>query len=226
MSSSHSAPKSILDGIFAFPPQRHTLGGTSYFILGEALELDGNLLIDCPASEFQPWCHAQGGIRYLLLTHRDGADRIPQWQQAFHCPIITQQQEAYLYPSVWVRPFTQTLTVVPGVTMIWTPGYSPGSSCIYLDRLGGVLFTGRHLLPNPQGELSLIPTRTTFHWPRQQRSCEWLKEWLGERPVQYICPGANTGFLRGRGWMRPASPTTWYNEIRGYTPSSAHQVRQ
>ncbi|WP_448381529.1 MBL fold metallo-hydrolase [Gloeomargarita sp.] len=203
-----------MDGIFAFPPQRHTLGGTSYFIVGEALGLSGNLLIDCPDSAFQPWCQAQGGIQYLLLTHRDGADRIPQWQATFGCPVVTQQQEAYLYPGVWVRPFAQTLTVVPDVTMIWTPGYSPGSSCIYLDRLGGVLFTGRHLLPNPQGELSLIRTRTTFHWPRQQRSMVWLQTWLGERPVQYFCPGANTGFLRGRGWLRPASPTAWYNEVR------------
>ncbi|WAS05528.1 hypothetical protein LQF76_01160 [Gloeomargaritales cyanobacterium VI4D9] len=220
------APKPILDGIFAFPPQRHTLGGTSYFIVGETLGLAGNLLIDCPAWDFHPWCRSQGGIQHLLLTHRDGADRIPQWQQEFHCPIVTQQQEAYLYPGVWVHPFAQTLTVMPGVTMIWTPGYSPGSSCIYLERSGGVLFTGRHLLPNPQGKLSLLATRKTFHWLRQQRSCEWLKTWLGKRPVTYFCPGANTGFLRGQGWVRPEPGEDWYDEVMGRISSHVQQVRQ
>ncbi len=225
MSSSLLSPKTILDGIFAFPPQRHTLGGTSYFILGEALGLAGNLLIDCPAPEWQPWCHAQGGIQHLLLTHRDNADQLPQWQNQFQCPIVTQQQEAYLYPGVWVHPFAQTLTVMPDVTLIWTPGYSPGSSCIYLERAGGVLFTGRHLLPNPQGELGLLPTRKTFHWPRQQRSCERLKTWLEERPVGYFCPGANTGFLRGRGWVRPDPGVDWYDEVMGRISPHVQQVR-
>ncbi|MEN9216282.1 MAG: hypothetical protein Q6K90_03030 [Gloeomargarita sp. HHBFW_bins_162] len=225
MSSSHSAPKTILNGVFAFPPNRHTLGGTSYFILGEVLGLAGNVLIDCPAPEWQSWCHTQGGMQQLLLTHRDNADRISQWQNEFHCPIITQQQEAYLYPGVWVHPFAETLTVMPGVTLIWTPGYSPGSSCIYLERLGGVLFTGRHLLPNPQGQLSLLPTRKTFHWPRQQRSLQTLKNWLGDRPVRYVCPGANTGFLRGQGYLEPQTGTDWYDEIRGHNSISVPAVR-
>ncbi len=209
----------------AFPPHRHTLGGTSYFILGEALGLAGNLLIDCPAWEFQPWCQTQGGIHKLLLTQRDGADRIPEWQQAFQCPIVTHQHEAYLYPGVWVHPFADTWDVMPGVTMIWTPGYSPGSSCIYLARGGGVLFTGRHLLPNPEGKLSLLPTRKTFHWPRQQRSLHRLKTWLADRPVRYFCPGAHSGFLRGRGSITPVPGGDWYDEIKGRLAPDLQQVR-
>ncbi|MEN9214965.1 MAG: hypothetical protein Q6J44_05865 [Gloeomargarita sp. DG02_4_bins_56] len=225
MSSSHSAPQIILDGILAFPPNRYTLGGTSYFILGERLGLTGNLLIDCPDPAWQSWCQAQGGVTHLLLTHRDNGDRLPQWQKTLACPVVTQQQEAYLYPDVAVHPFAETGSVTPGVTLVWTPGYSPGSSCIYLERLGGVLFTGRHLLPNPQGQLSLLPTRQTFHWPRQQRSLYRLKNWLGDRPLRYFCPGAHTGFLRGRGYLEHRPGTDWYDEIMGRISPSVPQVR-
>ncbi|MCS7030035.1 MAG: hypothetical protein NZL92_00695 [Gloeomargarita sp. SKYG116] len=192
---------------------------------GAALNLPGNVLVDCPAAEFQDWCQAQGGIQYLLLTQRDGADRVERWQQRFQCPVYTQQYEAYLYPGVWVRPFAATAEVAPGLNLIWTPGYSPGSSCIYLERLGGVLFTGRHLLPDSQGELRLYRTRKTFHWPRQQRSLETLRNWLGARPVQYICPGAHTGFLRGRGYLAVNSPTDWYDQVRERLMTGVPQVR-
>lgn len=210
-----ASPKPLLEGIWAFPPNRYTLGGTSYFLEGTVLQLQGNVLIDCPELGFQDWCQAQGGVQYLLLTQRDGADRVDRWQQVFQCPVYTQQQEAYLYPGVWVKPFDRTCEVTSGVTLIWTPGYSPGSSCVYLERLGGVLFTGRHLLPNVQGELALYRTRKTFHWPRQQRSLQTLREWLGDRPVHYICPGAHGGFLRGQGYITVSPDRDWYDLVQG-----------
>ncbi|MCS6781634.1 MAG: hypothetical protein RMI89_03835 [Gloeomargarita sp. SKYBB_i_bin120] len=218
-------PKALLDGIWAFPPNRQTLGGTSYFLAGQVLDLPGNVLVDCPDIAWQDWCQAQGGVQYLVLTNRDGADQVDRWQQVFECPVYTQQQEAYLYPGVWVRPFDVTADLAPGLTLVWTPGYSPGSSCLYLDRLGGLLFTGRHILPNPQGDLVLYRTRKTFHWPRQQRSLETLKAWLGDRPVRYIFPGAHTGFLRGRGYVTFGPGSNWYDEIKGRLTTGVPQVR-
>jgi glyoxylase-like metal-dependent hydrolase (beta-lactamase superfamily II) len=34
------------------------------------------------------------------------------------------------------------------IQIFWTPGHSPGSSCLYYRKFGGVLFSGRHLVPN------------------------------------------------------------------------------
>jgi hypothetical protein len=39
----------------------------------------------------------------------------------------------------------------------------------------------------------------TFHWPRQLRSIALLQQRLTSDNLTYICPGANTGFLRGKG---------------------------
>jgi hypothetical protein len=60
-----------------------------------------------------------------------------------------------------------------------------------------VLFSGRHLLPNPQGKLMPIQTAKTFHWLRQLRSVQRLLDEFSRDTLQYVCPGANTGFLRG-----------------------------
>ncbi|MBE9053348.1 MBL fold metallo-hydrolase [Nostocales cyanobacterium LEGE 11386] len=189
-------PRPVLDKIFAFPPNRDTLGGTSYFIVGN----EGNILIDCPALEqtnLDFWrCH--GGVRWLFLTHRGAIGKAAEIQQNLGCEILIQEQEAYLLPGLTVTTFTQEFTLTTTAQLIWTPGHSPGSSCLYYSELGGVLFTGRHLVPNPQGELVPLRTAKTFHWPRQIKSLQLLKERLTPETLQYICPGANTGFLRGK----------------------------
>jgi hypothetical protein len=45
-----------------------------------------------------------------------------------------------------------------------------------------------------------MPLRTakTFHWLRQIKSVELLRDRFTPETLQYICPGASTGFLRGK----------------------------
>lgn len=193
-------PREILTGIYAFTPNRETLGGTSYFILGKA----GNILVDCPGwnqaqqSTFQDFFAKQGGVHWLFLTHRDGMSQVRKIKSDLDCEVIVQEQEAYLLPEVSVTSFQEEITFGEA-TGIWTCGYSPGSSCLYVPFQGGVLFSGRHLLINPQGNLTPIISRKTFHWRRQLRSIEKLKARFPPETLSYICPGANTGFLRGKG---------------------------
>ena len=61
-------PQFVLENIFAFSPNRDTLGGTSYFIV----ENQTNILIDCPANNEtnQKFIMAQGGVKWLYITHR------------------------------------------------------------------------------------------------------------------------------------------------------------
>ena len=181
--------------ILAFPPNRDTLGGTAYLIVGEA-----TILVDCPAWDdaMQSFLQEQGGVDWLFLTHRGGIGKVGAIQQAFNCRVVIQEQEAYLLPGVPVTPFEQTFTLTPDCEAIWTPGHSPGSSCLYYSGFGGVLFSGRHLLPDPQGHLVPIKTAKTFHWPRQLRSLERLRDRFTPETLHWICPGANTGFLRGQ----------------------------
>ncbi len=202
-SPSEKPPKLILQGdeansstqIYAFPPNRATLGATAYFIVEEV-----NILVDCPAwdSTNQHFLQEQGGVQWLVLTHRGGIGQAREIQQAFNCQILIQEQEAYLLPGLTVTSFQQAFTLTSHSRMLWTPGHSPGSACLYFSDFGGVLFTGRHLLPNPQGQLMPIKTAKTFHWPRQLKSIQMLLAEFTPETLVVICPGANIGFLRGQ----------------------------
>ncbi len=196
-------PRSILAGVFAFPPNRETLGGTAYFIVGKA----GNILVDCPAweQENQHFLEQQGGVRWLFLTHRGAiGKKIPQMQSFLNCQVLMQEQEAYLLPEVQVTPFAGDFPLSSEVEVIWTPGHSPGSSCLYWKAQGGVLFAGRHLLPNQEGKPMPLRTAKTFHWFRQLHSVAKIRDRFTPLSLTYLCPGANTGFLRGKGLISPA----------------------
>lgn len=195
-------PRAVLDTIFAFPPNRDTLGATAYFIV----ENETNILLDCPAwdEENQKFLRDRGGVSWLIITHRGGIGKAREIQEAFGCKVSIQEQEAYLLPKIDVTSFREEFTLTSQTQVIWTPGHSPGSSCVYYSREGGVLFSGRHLLPDRQGLPVPLRTSKTFHWPRQLRSVKVLLERFTPETLNYICPGANTGFLRGKGAIEQA----------------------
>lgn len=188
-------PQVIRNNIFAFPPNRDTFGGTAYLIVRN----EGNILIDCPAwtDTYQQFLQSIGGVQWLFITHREAIGKAPAIQKYFDCHLLIQEQEAYLLPKLPLTTFRQEYTLTPTTQVIWTPGHSPGSSCLYDDSIGGVLFSGRHLLPNAHGKPIPLRTPKTFHWRRQINSVELLLARFTPETLQYICPGANTGLLRG-----------------------------
>lgn len=195
--SAPKPPRQILEGVFAFPPNRDTLGGTAYLLT----EANGSILVDCPAwNEInQSFLKAHSPVRWLFLTHRTAIGPVGQIQRTLDCDVLLQEQEAYLLPGVPVKTFQQTFGLSSSTRAIWTSGHSPGSSCLYTKTHGGILFTGRHLLPNRAGYPAPLHNSKTFHWPRQIRSVQRLLQEFSPGTLQFICPGANTGFLRGRG---------------------------
>lgn len=196
-SNSPKTPRAVLDSIFAFPPNRDTLGGTAYLIV----ENEGNILLDCPAWDEanQNFLRSWGGVRWLFLTHRGAIGKTAEIQQTFGCELLIQEQEAYLLPGLSVTTFQREFTLSTLAQAIWTPGHSPGSSCLYyISKHSHLLFSGRHLVPNQLGEPVPLRTAKTFHWPRQLKSVQSVLDRFTPETLQYICPGANTGFLRGK----------------------------
>jgi glyoxylase-like metal-dependent hydrolase (beta-lactamase superfamily II) len=189
--------------IFAFPPNRETLGGTAYLIVEKDTQNRINILVDCPIwdESVQSFLAEQGGVQWLVLTHRGAIaslTKIRAMQTALNCQVVIQEQEAYLLPGLSVVTFGDRLELSPRHRLLWTPGHSPGSACLYTCHLDGVLFSGRHLLPTPTGEIAPIKTAKTFHWRRQLGSVQRLQQEFTPETLRYLCPGANLGFLRGQ----------------------------
>lgn len=184
--------------LFAFPPNRDTLGSTAYLIL--AASGADHILVDCPAwnEVNQTFLQEQGGLRWLFLTHRGGIGKAHSFQEQFGCEVVIQEQEAYLLPELTVTSFQHEFQFNDASRAIWTCGHSPGSSCLYNSGFGGVLFSGRHLLPNQAGDPVPLRTSKTFHWRRQVESVQRLLDEFSPATLSHICPGANTGFLRGQ----------------------------
>ncbi len=201
--SPEACSESAIAPIFAFPPNRETLGGTSYLIV----EKDGNLLIDCPTwdENTRSFLEAQGGVGKLILTHRGGMGKVREIQAAFNSEVIVQEQEAYLLPNLTLTAFQENLSIASlpeggasEIQIIWTSGHSPGSACVYYSACGGILFSGRHLLPNNQGDPVPLRTAKTFHWNRQIRHVQKLLDKFNPETLRFICPGASLGLLRGK----------------------------
>lgn len=178
------------------------MGGTSYFIVDKDAEgQPANLLIDSPPVTSDLWTFLQnhGGVEYWIMTHRGAIGEVKQLQSRLQRTLIIQEQEAYLLPDIpGVIHYKDNYPLTLNTTLLWTPGHSPGSTCLYYNRYGGILFTGRHLLPNQQGRLMPLRFSKTFHWPRQLRSVSQLQTQFSTDTLAYICPAANTGFLRGK----------------------------
>lgn len=189
-------PQPVLEGLWAFAPNRDTLGGTAYFLQSA----HGNFLVDAPAwhSETIAFLETQGGVKGLFLTHRGAFGKAIAIQQQLGCDLIVQEQEAYLLPGARVTTFEQELALTPELTALWTCGHSPGSACLHWTRQGGVLFTGRHLLPTKEGGIAPLKLPKTFHWPRQLRNTQALRDRFSTETLAWICPGASSGLMRGR----------------------------
>jgi hypothetical protein len=199
----HKIPRQLLAGIYAFSPNRETLGAVSYLIV----ENTGNILIDCPLWDEtnRQFLINQGGVSCLFLTHRNAIGKqVKQMQEFLRCQIVIQEQEAYLLPEISKTTFENEIEISPNCLGIWSPGYSPGSCCLYYKKNGGVLFSGRHLLSDPDGKLRPLRNEKTFHWPRQLKSVELLRNRFNRDNLSVIIPAANTGYLRGKGYFENA----------------------
>ncbi|WP_072619702.1 hypothetical protein [Spirulina major] len=199
-------PNAVLPDIFTLPVDPKTAGGAAYFIVENSGQ---NIIVDCPlwTEELEQFLTAQGGVAALFITHRDAiAPSLGHIQQRFHCSVVIQEQEAYLIPERSVTPFQDDYRLSPDLLAFWTPGYSPGSSCLYFEQYGGVLFTGRHLLPVATNAIAPLRRPKTFHWFRQLASVAKLRDRFTPETLHYLCPGANTRYLGETGIIANVYP--------------------
>ncbi len=203
-------PLQVAENVWGFPANPDCRGGISWLLGG----VSEPLLIDCPEvnSSTIDFLRERAGDKRgrILLTNREAHGRVKLLQSELNWPVVIQEQEAYLLPGIKeVTTFEEELTISSEITLLWTPGPTPGSCIAYAKAPFNVLFCGRLLIPVAVGELSAVKTRRTFHWLRQKRSLEKLRNWISSDPLPLLASGAALGLLGGArlfGWDAWKSP--------------------
>lgn len=197
-------PQQVLDGLWAFAPNRDCQGGTAWWLE----QAGGALLVDCPAYTAANLAFLRGRpAGMLLLTSREGHGRTRRFQEALGWPVLVQEQEAYLLPGVQqLQTFGEELDLAPGWRLLWTPGPTPGACVLHASGEPDVLFCGRLLSPTGPGAAAPLATARSFHWGRWQRSLKTLKAWLPQGSPRWIASGAGLGALAGEKLIGPGRP--------------------
>ena len=189
--------KALASGLWAFPPSRDSDGGTAWLLHSKS---GASVLVDVPllSDEHLSWLQQQPQ-GWIVLTHRQGHGRCRRLQEQLGWPVLVQEQEAYLLPTVQQRQsFADQWEIEPGLKLLWTPGPTPGSCCLHWSQgERDVLFCGRLLWPSGSSDVELRIGDSTFHASRQKRSLQRLRAWLRPgQPAQIAC-AAGLGVLRG-----------------------------
>lgn len=112
---------------------------------------DGNFLWDCFGfidGEGIAAVRARGGIAGIAMSHPHFYGVCVEWSQAFdHAPIFIPEadQQWVMRPDPAVRTWRETVTPLPGVTLIQTGGHFEGSAVLHWTdgaESRGVLLTG------------------------------------------------------------------------------------
>lgn len=132
---------------------------------------EGNLLWDPPGFVDDHAFRAArdaGGVRAVSSSHPHMYGAAADWAEEFDAEILLPAADTdwLLRPSPWVRRWSGSRTVLPGVTLIQCGGHFPGSAALHwAEGAGGagVLLVGDTLMVTP-GE-----DRVTFMWSAPNR---------------------------------------------------------
>ena len=136
-------PRLIEDDVFhlGFHSER-SFGGTPYYIKNF-----GGVMIDSPRYNPRTVKHLEsfGGLRYQLLTHKDGIADTDLYAKKFKSKRMIHKEDSCLRSKNWENYFQgfDDIKIENDLIAIPTPGHTKGSVCyLYKNKF---LFTGDHL---------------------------------------------------------------------------------
>lgn len=146
-------------------------GASSWLLVRES----GNVLVDSPRA-VRSLCDridALGGVRWLVLTHRDDVADHAALAARFRCERVLHRADLssgtrgveHVVDGDAPIALDRELTIVP------VPGHTRGSIALHA---GDALFTGDHLAGDDDGELHAWRSVCWYSWPEQLRSLERL----------------------------------------------------
>lgn len=160
-----------------------SFGGWSYLIVRPEAE-GGNVLVDSPrfASQLVKRIEAMGGVKRMLLTHRDDIADHELFAKKFGCErIMNSADGARRLGAERIIKGQEAVALDNDFLAIPTPGHTRGHM-VFLYR-NKFLFTGDHLAWSPtRQQLTAFRTVAWYSWPEQTRSMEKLQgcefEWV------------------------------------------------
>ena len=168
--------REILPGVLEFLDRSSlTYGGKGFLVTGPKY----NVMVDTPACAPRviDAVRGAGGLRYIFLTHRDEIGEVCEIRKALGGTLILHRSEADQVACGVDMKFDTDFEVEPGLDVIHTPGHSPGSSCLLLNRDGRrILFSGDHILRRRDDVPAPLRFPWTWNWERQVASAVRLLE--------------------------------------------------
>jgi len=171
-----------------------SFGASSYLIQRPG----GNVLVDSPraAKPLIERIRALGGVRTMVLSHRDDTADHELFHRAFGCERVMHERDVeYGTRAVEVKISGDgAVELVEGMVVIPMPGHTRGSiALLYENRY---LFSGDHLwYSQTKGRLDASRDVCWYSWAEQTRSMEKLLA----RRFEWVLPG------HGRRWHAPSA---------------------
>jgi glyoxylase-like metal-dependent hydrolase (beta-lactamase superfamily II) len=174
-------PQEITDGVFYCGYNSPDSFGANAFF---AVRPDGNLLVDSPrfAAPLVRALERRGGVRHILLTHRDDVADADRFAGHFQAEVWIHEADASAAPfATRLLRGLAPAEILPGVVAVPLPGHTRGSAAYLLDRR--VLLSGDSLYwSRARQDLGAFRDACWYSWEAQADSLERLAacdfEWV------------------------------------------------
>ena len=173
-----------------------SFGATSYFIRRP----HGNVLVDSPrfSEPLAQRIAEAGGLRWMVLTHRDDVADHERWARRFGCERVLHASDSQGLEAIERRPEGRDpVELAPDLLFVPVPGHTRGS-CVLLFA-GRYLFTGDHLAWSVSlGHLYAFRSACWYSWEELTASMRRLRE----LSFTWVLPGHGRRFHAPRDRMR------------------------
>ena len=168
-------PQELADGVYYCGyNDEQSFGGNAFL----AVRSEGNVLVDAPrwTRRLARPIDALGGIRHVLLTHRDDVADARLWADHFGARVWIHAADADAAPfATDVFCGLEPVEVQPGLVAVPIPGHTRGSAAFVLEHR--FLFSGDSLFwDRDRGDLAAHRHATWYSWSVQAASLRRLAD--------------------------------------------------
>ncbi|KGG14148.1 MULTISPECIES: MBL fold metallo-hydrolase [Prochlorococcus] len=181
---------------------KRSFGASSWLIM----KSDGNVLIDSPrwSAPLARRIKKMGGIKQIVLTHRDDVADHAHWNKYFQCERWIHQNDADAAPKAekTVKGLA-SLSLGINLRLVPTPGHTQGSMVAILGEQQQILFSGDHLWWNLEKQ-AVVASKDFcwWSWEEQLKSIKLLQD----LDISWLLPG--------HGHAHQFTSGEWRNAIR------------